>query len=298
LIGDEWEYLQKLDFFAEIWDYCWPKKEYINISAIPDDRFLETVVRELRTFHTFYLTHFVPRNMTYSPEFGILIKVTGVCAACGGTVTFVTTRKMLGIQTFCGDCFRRVVFNPYELPEFNGHFRHLCAELQKAKRLAIIGTSSEALHMLKYDYFTLNYRSLAAFVEMDGKPSGFSEFYHLPRIRIEGLQNIQPDAILIADDLFGDAEFKIIKFYLKKNLPLPRILHLSPDSKRPLRGLLRFVRRHAAATFWNKCLVLPVIQIPITVAENKAWFLSMLRSRLDQMNRNEFFRTLLEKLRR
>jgi anaerobic magnesium-protoporphyrin IX monomethyl ester cyclase len=296
LIVDEWEYLQRLSFVADVWDYSWLKKDYVNISNIPDDRFLETVTSELRRFNTFNLTHFVPKNMTYSYKFGILIKVTGVCAECGSSVTFVTPRKMLGIQTYCRDCLRTVEFNLYEMQEFSGHYRYLCAELQKTNRLAIIGTKIEATHLLKYDYFKLNYRSIVAFVEMERKASGFSYFYHLPRIRIEGLPDVQPDTILIVDDQFGNAELKIRNFYLKKNLQPPQILHLLPDEKRPYAGLVGFVRKHTAATIWNKCLVFPVTQIPILFAELQTRFITTAKSNYNALVKNAFFRVLLKKM--
>jgi anaerobic magnesium-protoporphyrin IX monomethyl ester cyclase len=295
LIGDEWEYLERLDSFADIWDCSKSKKDYLNISDIPKDRFLETVVSELRRFNTFNLTHFVPRNMTYSFKFGILIKVTGLCAECGSAVTFVTPRKMLGIQTFCGNCFRTVEFNLYEMPEFGNHYQWLCAELRKANRLAIVGTRTEAANFLKYDYFKLNYRALTAFVEIDKKASGISDFCHLPRIRMEGLPAMKPDTILIVDDQFGNAELKIRYFYLKKNLRPPRIVHLLPDKKRPYARLAGFAGRHAAATMWNKCLVFPAIRIPLLIADMQAWFTTTAKSHYDALNGNAFIRMLLKK---
>jgi anaerobic magnesium-protoporphyrin IX monomethyl ester cyclase len=296
LIGDEWEYLERLDSFADIWDCSKSKKDYLNISDIPNDRFFETVVSELRRFNTFNLTHFVPRNMTYSYQFGILIKVVGQCAECGSAVSFVTTRKMLGIQTFCGNCFRTVEFNLYEMPELSGHYRWLCAELQKTIKLAIVGTKTEATNFLKYDYFKLNYRSLAAFVEIDNKASGIPDFCHLPRIRMEGLPAVKPDTILIVDDLFGNAELKIRKFYLKMNLHPPRIVRLLPDNKLPYARLVEFARRHTAVTFWNKCIVVPVIQIPLLIADMQAWFITMAKSNFNALNRNAFIRILLKKV--
>ncbi len=295
LIGDEGEYLKRLNFLADFWDFSLSKKEYLNISDIPNERFWETVVGELRRFNTFNLTHFVPSNMTYSPAFGILIKVTGECAGCGSPVTAVAPRKMLGIQTFCKECFRTVEFNLYELPEFSGHYRHLCAELQGANKLAIIGTKTEATNLLKYDYFKLNYRLLAAFVEIDRKASGVSDFCHLPRIRMEGLPAMNPDTLLIVDDQFGTAELSIRNFYLKNNLQPPRMLHLLPERKRPYARLLGFVRKHAAPTLRNKCLVFPAIRIPIAIADMQAWFISMAKSHYFSLKGNVFLRTLLKK---
>ena len=296
LIVDEWEYLRRLSFVADLWDYSWNKKDYVNISDIPNDRFWETIVGELRRFNTFNLTSFVPGNMTHRSVFGMLMKVAGECAECGSVVSFVTPRKMLGIRTYCRNCFRTVQFNMYELPEFNDHYRFLCAELQKANRLAIVGTRIEASYMLQYDYFKLDYRSLAAFVEIDKKPSGIPDFCHLPRIRLDTLPDIHADTLLIVDDQFGDAELKIRRFYLRKNLQPPRILHLLPDEKRPLSALVGFVKRHSAATLWNKCLVFSAIQIPLLVADSKAWFLTTLKSHYDALNKNAFTRSLMGKV--
>jgi hypothetical protein len=184
------------------------------------------------------------------------------------------------------------------LQEFNGHYRYLCAELRKARRLAIIGTKTEAISVLKYDYFKLNYRSLVAFVEIDKNASGISDFCHLPRIRLEALADVRLDTVLIVDDPFGNAELKVRNFYLKKNLQLPRILLLVPDEKRPFAPLVKFIRRHSAATSLDKILVLSVIQIPLLIADTKAWFLTMLKSHYEALNKNTFTRRLLEKVRR
>jgi radical SAM superfamily enzyme YgiQ (UPF0313 family) len=297
LISDEWEYLQRLNFLADFWDFSVPKKDYLNISDIPNDRFWETIVGEFRRFNTYNLTHFVPKNMTYSYKFGILIKVIGVCRECGSAITLVTQRKMLGIQTYCKNCFRTVEFNLYEIQDFSNHYRYLCAELQKTNRLAIAGTKTEAMNLLKYDYFKLNYRSLAAFVEIDKKTSGISDFCHLPRIRMEGLPAMKPDTILIVDDHIGDAELKIRNFYLKKNLQLPRLLHLLPDNKRPYLKIIGFVRNHMPATVKNKCLVAQLVLIPSFISGPKELILKFIKLNYFALLRVELFRILLEKAR-
>jgi anaerobic magnesium-protoporphyrin IX monomethyl ester cyclase len=294
LIGDEWEYLQRLDFFADLWDSSWPIRDNLNISDIPNDRFLETVLTQLRRFNTFNLRQFVPKNMAYSYTLGILIKISGLCRECGSPVSFVTPRKMLGMRTFCRECFRPIEFNLYELPEFIGHYHYLCAELLKANKLAVIGTTAGAINFLKYDYFKLNFQSIVAAVEPNGKASGGPFFYYLPRIRIEDLPTAAPDTLLIVDDQFGHAELKIRKFYLKKNMRLPRIMHLLPDEKRPYTWFIRFAARRTSADFWNKCIVYSVIQIPIVIAEIQARVITMIKSNYDALNGNAFFRTLVK----
>ncbi len=279
LITDEWGYLQLLDFFPEIWDCSWPKKEYLNISDIPNDRFCKTVVSELRRFHTFNLKNYVPGKITYSFRFGLMMKVAGECSGCGGLVSFTTRRRMLGLETFCGNCFRRVIFNLYELPEFAGHFGRLYSELKSIKRLAVAGTGIEALNLIKYDYFGLDYDSIAAFVEIDSERSGRKEFYCYPRAAVESLPEINPDAVLIADDLFGVVELKIRRTYLKANLIPPKILHLFPDEMRPYKEIIRFLRKHNFSKRWNYGPIRAAIGIPILVAEQIERLVTMIKSR-------------------
>ncbi len=296
LIADEWRYLERLDFICEVWDRSQSKKDYINITDIPDEKFWDIVIRELRRFNTFSLTHYNAKNISYEYVFGMLIRVTGACAKCGSPVTFVTPRKIIGIKSACRACFRTVEFNLYELDEFKAHYRLLCTELQKAEKVAIAGTKAEASYMLQYDYFHFNYRVLAGFIEIDEKASDLSDFFHLPRIRMDELPQVMPDTILIVDDQFDNAELKIRYFYIRKNLPPPRILHLLPDEKRPHARLVGFLRSHTAATAPNKCRVFPAIQIPIAIAEMQMWFLTTLKSHYEALNKNAVIRMLLEKV--
>lgn len=150
--------------------------------------------------------------------------------------------------------------------------------------------------MLKYDYFKCNYGSLAAFVEIDKKPSGISDFFHLPRIRIDDLSQFLPDTILIVDDHFGDAELKIRHFYLKKNLKPPRFFHLFPDNERPYPGITGFVRNHMAATVINKCLVAQALLLHSIISGPKELLLKFIKLNYYALLRVGLFRRLLEKV--
>ncbi|MBN1577151.1 MAG: cobalamin-dependent protein [Chitinispirillaceae bacterium] len=296
LAADGWESLQRFDFECYIWDYNLTKKQYINITGIPNEKFWEIIIRELRRFNTHISTRYNAKDMTYVYKFGLLIKVTGVCADCGNAVTLAVPRKTLGIRTSCRNCYRPVMFNLYELKEFNGHYRLLCAELQKAKQLAIAGTKIEASFMLRYDYFKLSYGSLLGFIEMDQRAPEVSEFIHMPRYRMTDLLDVRPDTILIVDDPFGDAEMKLRYFYLRKKQPPPRILHLLPEVKRPHRRVIDFVRKHAAATTGNIFLVTMAIQLPLFISGTKARILNSIKSNYIALNRNNWIRSILTKV--
>ncbi len=294
LIKNEWEYLQNLDFTADIWDYSWPKKRYLNISAIPTERFWKTVLAELRRFNTFNLRNFAAKNISYSYKYNMFIRVNGLCAECGSEVSFVTPKKILGVRTYCRKCFRTVQFNLYELPEFRDHYNRLRIRLREVKRLAVIGTRIEATYMLQYDYFGLNYDSIVAFVETDKKPSVVSDFCHIPTIPIEKLPELNADALLIVDDPFGSVEMKVRSFYLKKYMIPPAIYLLLPDEKLPYHNIVRFIRKHSDPTVWNRIIVIIAIQLPVFFGNLQGRLLSVIKAHYGMFNKNRILRNLLQ----
>jgi hypothetical protein len=232
LIKDEWDYLQQLKFGCDIWDYTWINRRHLNISEIPNERFWGVIIRELRRYNTFLLNRFKVKNIRYKLPFGLLIKAEGFCPDCGGSVYVVSRRSLLGLKAWCRNCFQTVIFNLYELEEFKTHFVQLRAVLQKAKRLVISGTMKEAVSMLRYDYFGLDYDRIVGFVEVDDKKNHSPDFIYKPKLKKADLLDANPDTILIVDDYIQDAELIIRHLYLKKNLIPPSIVHLWPDSKR------------------------------------------------------------------
>jgi anaerobic magnesium-protoporphyrin IX monomethyl ester cyclase len=232
LISDELKFLEDLRFSCGVWETDWvDRKNYLNISDIPNERFWNTVVRELRRFHTFLLNRFQAKEVSYKNVLGLRLRVLGVCTECNSTVSMLTSRySILGIETYCRSCFSKVTFNLYKEPEFADHFQLLSSELKKAEKMVIFGTDRNACDLLRIDYFGLNYERLIGFINKEESAPG-SLFVCLPRFTINDLDSIKPDTILIADDPSGDAELVLRIYYAKNGMRQARIFHLIPDSK-------------------------------------------------------------------
>ncbi|MCX5809907.1 MAG: radical SAM protein [Proteobacteria bacterium] len=235
LIENEWDYLRQLRFACGVWDYDWvDRSNYLNISDIPDERFWEVMVKELRRYNTFLLNRFQAKSIKYKVIFGVKMKVQGVCCECGSSVTLMVRNSLvnsLAGDGFCPNCFNRVIFNLFKLSDFSDHFNFLCKELEKTHKLVIFGTGPDACELLRFDYFGLNYEKIAGFLEIEPQISNFL-FINMPRLKFSELASVQPDTILVADDPLGDAELLLRRYYSKRCLALPRIIHLMPDSKR------------------------------------------------------------------
>lgn len=300
LISDEWDYLQRLRFGCDIWDYRWINRRHLNITEISNEHFWDTIIKELRRYNTFLLNRFKARDIRYKFPFGLLIKASGSCPECAGAVSVVSNRSLLGLKGFCQDCFQTVIFDLYELREFKGHFELLRAVLQEAKGLVIVGAMKEAISLLRYDYFGLNYGNIIGFIEINDKENRSPDFIYKPKLQMAGLLTANPDTILILDDYFQDAELVIRRFYLKKDSPPPRIIHLWPDSKRWGRRTVHLVKRYKSAGPIRKIFFYLIIQSALFYSGVKKIFLNILiwaypnLLRLKQLN---WIRSTLVKLR-
>lgn len=242
LIENEWDYLRQLRFGCGVWESDWINRKYLNISEIPNERFWDVIVKELRRYNTFLLHRFQARDIIYNIVLGMqYITVSGLCYECGHNVFVLSQYKLLGIETNCPNCFKKVVFNLYKLKDFAKHFELLCNELKRAEQLVILGTNSDAMDIMRIDYFGLNYDRIMGFLEIKKECTSDSSFIHIPILQIKDLSKKRPDTILVVDDQTGDAELLLKLFYNNEGMQFPRIIHLIPDSKRLSLKLTRLV---------------------------------------------------------
>lgn len=234
LIENEWDFLRELRFGCGVWDNEWINRKYLNISEIPNERFWEGITKELRRYNTFLLHRFQVNDIKYKKIYGMeVMLMSGLCPVCNHNVFKEYTEYMLlGVQTYCPNCFHTVFFNIYKLNDFISHFGYLCKELETAKQLVVLGTNHDAINILRIDYFGLNYNKIIGFLEIKQECPPDSSFIHVPILRIEDLSEIRPDIILVADDQIGDAELLLKLFYINEGLQFPRIVHLIPDNNR------------------------------------------------------------------
>lgn len=278
LIKDEWDYLERLKFGCDIWDYGWTNRRHLNISDISNEHFWDVIIKELRRFNTFLLNRSKAKNARYRLPFELLIEATGYCPHCGGTATVMSRRSLLGLKTFCRDCFEPVIFDLYELNEFKNHFEFLCSSLRKAKSLVILGAMKEAVSMLRYDYFGLDYNKIMGFVEINDKKTLTSDFISKPKFQMKDLLRIQPDVILIVDDYIQDAELVLRYFYLKNDLTPPVIIQLWPDFKRWNRRGFHLLEKYKCTCAINKIFFSLIIQLMLFCSGAKRIFFYILVS--------------------
>ncbi len=247
LVIDEWEYLQKFDFFCGVWDYTWIDRFYVNITDIPNDHFWDVIVAELRRFYTWLFNRYQAKNMQFKFLFETLcIEAKGSCPQCGtNTVVYPYVPFIfLEMETYCPKCYYRVYFNIYKSKKFVKHFDLLFRELNKVQRIIIAGTGSEAAAFLRIDRFGIDYNKIKGFLDVKPQACWSDTFINKPRVKLDDLLKVKPDIILVVDDKMGDSELLIRHFYLSKGLENPKILHLFPDSKRWSLKLTRFIQRN------------------------------------------------------
>ncbi len=254
LVIDEWEYLQKFKFVSGVWDYTWIDRFYVNITDIPNDRFWDVIVAELRRFHTWLFNRYQAKNMQFKFLFETLcIEAKGSCPQCQAKTVIYPYPPFifLEMETFCPKCYYRVYFNIYKSKKFVKHFDLLSRELNKAQRIIIAGTSSEAAAFLRIDRFGIDYSKVKGFLDVKPQACWSDTFINKPRVKLDDLLKVEPDIILVVDDEMDDSELLIRNFYLSKSLENPKILHLFPDSKRWSLMLTRFIQKNNLKLSWG-----------------------------------------------
>lgn len=233
LITDEWEYLKNFKFASDVWDWGWiDRSSYVNITDIPNENFWNTIVNELRRFHTSLFNKYEAKNTKFRFLFNALcIEAKGLCSYCGQKTVSHLPFTFLEMEAYCPRCFRQVYFNIYKCKKFIKHFNLLRKELNNADNLVISGTNSEASAFLRLDRFTVDYSKIKGFLEVMPRTVWNNMFINKPRIKFDDLTGIKPDIILVVGDNIGHSASLIKQFYFKKGLKAPKILHLFPRSK-------------------------------------------------------------------
>jgi len=240
LIKNEKEHYEKGEDSPAIYSYWWKnRKMYLNITEIPENDFWRVIVNETRRFYSFLYKRFRLLNVKYKINFLTqTVKATGICSECNSLTKISSFFDLLGQVTFCPKCYHRLSLNYYELPWLAKHFETLCNELKNANKLIVVGVEQQAMNVLRYDHFGLDYNKIQGSLDLKANKDCNYPFVYLPVLKIDDLAKIQPDTILVADDPHGDAEIKLKSFYSKNKLEYPNILHLISD-KRTLLILFR-----------------------------------------------------------
>ena len=231
LIKDEWYHLTNVSFGMSPYSNDRPLEKYVNISDIPQDKFLQVLYRELRRFNTFFYQRYRAKDVKQKRVLN-RVKVSGVCPECGSVVYKHDVYNILGQKWFCCHCFAWVSFDYYTMEKNKKHFQMLCDELKKAKSILVVGTCTQAYNLLRYDHFSFDYNTIMGFLDIKGTHDS-GRFCNYPKYSLAQLKDIVPEKLLIVDDEMGDAEIDIRRYYMNNRIQVPTFLHILPDHERP-----------------------------------------------------------------
>ena len=218
------------------------RDRYLNYSAMPDETFLNIVVREVRRYETFLFNRYPVSNLSYTFEFSrddCLMVLRGQCHECGAAVCEKYPifndgkyRQILGygVDSFwvCSQCFSRLAYNIYlctERKALREHGVYLKECVSKASRLVLVGCNSDARSLLSVNMIGMDYQKLVGFVDNTGRYTG-KQFANYPVLSLKDMVDVNPDCILLLD-CAAEAELEVKRMY-KRNL-LPEILQLCDE---------------------------------------------------------------------
>ncbi len=234
LIRDEKEYYKDIYFTPGIYNIpsAINRNRYLNISEISDEHFWKVIFTECRRFYAFSFKRFKILKVKHKINWLTnTIKATGICSECGSHVKISSLFNLLGQVVYCPKCYRGLYLDYRKLEGFSGHFEILGEELKRGEKLVIVGAQLQAMNILRYDHFNLDYEKIKGFLRLEESQNSDLLFGYFPLLQMKDLASIIPDTILIADDPHGNAELKLKVFYAKNKLVLPKILHLNGNKK-------------------------------------------------------------------
>lgn len=254
LIRDELEHLERATqtytglFLPRLRD------TYLNVSEIPDDRFLDVATREVRRYNTFLLGRYPVGRLACALEFGDndgFVNLRGTCHECGAPVEdryplFFDDRyqgllgQVVAEQSVCPACVSRLAFNIYSSEGLGGMADHasVLRERLRSASTVLVGIGRDALTLLRVDLLGMNYDKLEGIVDVTGSyESRF--FVNCPVLRPDDLGRVNPDCLLMLD-VRPEAEAFIRRAF--KGVRMPDLLYLVDGN---LRQRLQAIRRQA-----------------------------------------------------
>lgn len=248
LIKDERKVYKELNLTPRWHDWTWVNRDnYVNISAIPNDRFWQVISGQMRRFYTHLYKKYPMRNPKAVIDwlFGA-VKAQGECPKCGTLYCIDAELDLLGQCCVCPNCFATMYLDYYHTDGFAGYYEKLCDELRNGKSLVVVGVQREAMNIMQFDHFGVDYGAIAGFLDLEGGATDHP-FLYLPRLSLNDLKSLKPEKLLIADDRFCTAEMKLKNFYEGAGLAPPRILNIIPSAVRRRLAIAQAIDHSPAA---------------------------------------------------
>ena len=197
--------------------------EYMNISAIPDDRVLETVIHETRRYYTHLFRTFQARDQRFdyvveesrgaAPRVKE-IELTGHCVDCGTPLRRTTDgtwrEGVAELTVTCNRCFTRNFFDITAQPQYRAHFDAVRERLRGAGKTVILGVGKLTEDLILYDLFGLDLHTVQAVIDersmkeemASPEEQSFAEekkFYHLRRLRRKEVAKVDFDVAVVGN---------------------------------------------------------------------------------------------------
>ena len=242
LIKDELHYLTKEMSYRPWRVYNIAEFPYVNISAIPDDRLWESIVKQTRRYFTHLFENFQAKDIVIQRKKGNpkkllalgnsvhdILKITGKCFKCDYSleknIAANNTLRFIEVKEQCPKCLANNYFDLTTDKSTLTHFTELKQSLSRAKKILILGRGENALDLFFYDIIGLDLDKVIGVVDERSEEdelagieehsnSGKRFFLHLPRYRAEEIRNLDFDVALVTDLIpevlhgFYPAEFR------------------------------------------------------------------------------------------
>lgn len=227
MIKDELAYLQHV-LSSRYWrTYNINEFDYLNISAIPSEELIPTIMNETRRYYTHLRKTFKAKKQSIEDTSGKKIKkyseiigsksklyFKGKCVDCNNDIKKEIDPSfkdgMIEITETCSNCFTRNFFDISIIKEFKDHFINLKNKIDNAENIILVGRNKFCEDFLFFNYLNIDISKIKCLIDErseEEERKGVEEysgsknkyFFHLKRFNRESTISINFDLALIGD---------------------------------------------------------------------------------------------------
>jgi len=172
-INDEFAYLKHV-LSSRYWrTYNINEFDYLNISAIPDEKLIPTIMSETRRYYSHLRNTFQAKNQIIKDKSGKKLSNAhdllgskkkyffhGNCVDCNKKVIKEIDPKftdgMIELTEVCDNCFTRNFFDISILKDFKIHFKNLKKRIDNSKNIILIGRNKFCEDFLFFNYLNID----------------------------------------------------------------------------------------------------------------------------------------------
>lgn len=220
------------------------KKEFCNMTAMPDNDFFSVALREVRRYNSHLIQNYAVRDLHVDIEKTwrwTTIYMAGHCSVCGAPITHSYTAFGGGFlgslgpgvdrMLACRKCFSPAVFDPYQAvnyPDMRVHLKQIQERLARCGGVIILGVNNNLDFLLRSDIFGLDYSKILGVIPLT--PSALDYYNIYPMYPLGTGQGLRAEVAICVDDSLGGAEAS--QFIEKCEVSVDEVLFLSSVSFR------------------------------------------------------------------